>query len=59
MKDAHIKLLKMKNIITMVILVAFLYCLFTGICEWNDTYAIIMLVIGSYFGAASQKNNNQ
>ena len=59
MKEVFTNLLKIKSIITLVLLGLLVYCVVTGIVEGEYVKTIFTTVIGFYFGTQFQKGVNE
>ena len=59
MKDIITNLLKVKSIITLVLLGLVVYCVVNGIIEGKFVETIFTTVIGFYFGTQFQKGQNE
>lgn len=57
MKDAFIKLLKIKSIVTIVLTVVFAYLSVVGKIDADKFMQIFTVVIAFYFGTQTEKNS--
>lgn len=57
MKDALIKLLKVKSIVTIILTAVFAYLAIIGAVQPELFMTIFTVVIGFYFGTQSNKDN--
>ena len=58
-KEALVKLLKVKSIITLALIITFCILAFLGVITGEQLNNVVMMVVGFYFGTQSEKNANK
>ena len=58
MKDAFVKLLKVKSLVTIALIVTFCALAFTGVITGEQVNNIVMIVVSFYFGTQLDKQRS-
>lgn len=58
-KEALIKLLKVKSLVTIAIIVTFCALAFTGVISGEQVNNVVMMVVSFYFGTQAEKQTNR
>lgn len=58
-KEALVKLLKVKSLVTIALIVTFCSLAFTGVISGEQVNNIVMMVVSFYFGTQLEKKENK